>query len=112
MPGYTHIGGLCFYFVLEMETNPYNLRYNAVLTWLLVVKYDSFIRRCVNRDVARKIANLIKVNLGSGKVCIDGKWLSFVQGVACNWTGDIVGKQFTLFMFPLRGLCFCRETMS
>lgn len=43
--------------------NPYQIRQKAVLTWLWIRKNNPHIIYCVNNDIAKKIASLIKVVL-------------------------------------------------
>ncbi len=39
----------------------YASHHRGLITWLCIVRRDPHIRKCVNRDVARKIAELVRV---------------------------------------------------
>jgi len=52
----------------QISQDPWLFRHKVCIAWLWCVKTDPLIRKCVNKDIAKKIVALIKVNL------IDGIW--------------------------------------
>ncbi len=50
----------------ESSNDPFVAHHLACLTWLWVVKMDPHIRRCVNKDIVKKIVGYLKVNLRDG----------------------------------------------
>lgn len=45
---------------MKVLRNPYKARKARVITWLLIWKYTPWINRLINRDVARKIGEILR----------------------------------------------------
>lgn len=50
----------------ELERDPFKVHHLSCLTWLWVRKVDPLIRKCVNKDIAKKIVGYLKVDLRDG----------------------------------------------
>ncbi len=50
----------------ESERDPFKVHHLSCLTWLWVRKVDPLIRKCVNKDIAKKIVGYLKVDLRDG----------------------------------------------
>lgn len=57
------------------------------LVWLWIAKIDPMLKRCVGRDVARKIAKMLKIDLsGNNNLLFNGKPVTLGQhDVSLNW---------------------------
>ena len=50
----------------ELGKDPFKLYRLSCLAWLWVVKVDPSIRKCINKDIAKKIVGYLKVDLRDG----------------------------------------------
>lgn len=81
----------------EIKREIYAPHFKVIVTWLCVVRNSPMIKRCINHDITRKIAEMIPIDLSSpvgewvlfSTVHLGFKWREkenvYLSGEDCNW---------------------------